>query len=102
MEQVSQSRVDIRISESTCPQHDIWRKVWCIQAGTNVRIYVGKVKPTLPLPMLPTLLYPFMWYYELNIEISAADDNTLQQWKYFRELSMANQVQRAHFERDLK
>lgn len=102
MEQVSQSRVDIRIDESRCPQNDVWRKVFHLQAGTKVRIYVGKVKPTLPLPMLPMLLYPFMWYYELNIEISAADDNTLQQWEYFRELSMANQVQRAHFERDLK
>jgi hypothetical protein len=102
MEKVSNSRVDIRIGESTCPQNEIWRKVFHLQAGTNVRIYVGKVKPTLPLPMLPMLLYPFMWYHELNIEISAADDNTLQQWEYFRELSMADTFQREHWERDLK
>jgi len=102
MEKVSQSRVDIRIFESTCPQKEIWRKIGHYSAGTNVRIYVGKVKPTLPLPTIEGLLYPFMWYYELNIEVCAANESTLQQWEHFRELSVADTFQRAHWERDLK
>ena len=90
MEKISQSRIDIRIVESDCPNNDLWRKVWHLSAGTRVRVYVGKVKPTLPLPTLSQVpMYWEAWNNELEIEIAAEDDRTLAQWKYFRDLSMA-------------
>ena len=90
MEKLSQSRIDIKVVESRCPQNDVWRKVWGINPGTKVRLYVGKVKPTLPLPTLSQIpMYWEMWDLELDIEIIAADEITLAQWQYFRELSLA-------------
>jgi hypothetical protein len=86
---LSKSVVGIKVVESRCPQNDVWRKVWCIQAGTKVRLYVGSVKPTLPMPTLSQIpMYWEMWDNELNIEIIAADARTLAYWEYFRELSL--------------
>jgi hypothetical protein len=82
------SRVDIRIVKSSCPQKEINRKIWHLNPGTKVRLYVGNVKPSLPLPFLSTLLYPEIWEYELDIEVIASDNETQTQWEYFRELSL--------------
>ena len=90
MEKVSQSFVGIKVVESISPQHEVWREVWHLAPGTKVRLYVGSVKPTLPLPTLsPIPMYWEMWDNELDIQIIAADDWTLKYWEYFRELSMA-------------
>jgi hypothetical protein len=42
--------------------------------------------------MLPWLLYPEIFDYELNIEFIASDSLTLDQWEYFRELSLARRA----------
>ena len=82
------SRVDIRIFESRCPQEEIRRKIWYLSPGTKVRIYVGKVKPTLPLPTQPYLLFPEIFDYELDLEINAEDNQTQIEWEHFRDLSL--------------
>lgn len=89
MEKVSQSVVGIKVIESISPQHEVWRKVWCLPAGTKVRLYVGKIKPTLPLPTLSQVpMYWEMWDNELDIVIIAEDQKTLDYWEYFREISL--------------
>jgi hypothetical protein len=90
MEQVSQSFISIKVVESNSPQHEVWREVFGIQSGAKVRLYVGSVKPTLPLPTLSQIpMYWEMWDNNLEIQIIAADELTLACWEYFRELSMA-------------
>ena len=86
---LSKSVVGIKVVESRCPQNDVWREIWHLAPGTKVRLYVGTVKPTLPLPTLsPIPMYWEMWDNELDIQIIAADDWTLQYWEYFRERSL--------------
>lgn len=89
MEKISQSLVGIRVLDTTCPQKEVWRKVWAIQPGTRVRLYVGTIKPTLPLPTLSQVpMYWEIWDNELEIEIIAADEITKSYWEYFRQISL--------------
>jgi hypothetical protein len=89
MGKISQSLVGIRVLDTTCPQKEVWRKVWAIQPGTKVRLYVGTIKPTLPLPTLSQVpMYWEMWDNELEIEIIAADEITKSYWEYFRQISL--------------
>jgi hypothetical protein len=86
---LSKSVVGIKVVESRCPQNDIWRKVWYLTPATKVRLYVGSIKPTLPLPTLSQVpMYWQMWDNELEIEIIAADEITKSYWDYFREISL--------------
>lgn len=81
--------VGFKVLDTTCPQKDIWSKVWAIQPGTKILLYVGSVKPTLPLPTLSQVpMYWEMWDNELQIEIIAADEITRAYWEYFRQISL--------------
>jgi hypothetical protein len=81
--------VGFKVVESRCPQNDVWRKVWHLRPGTRVLLYVGTVKPTLPLPTLSQVpMYWEMWDNELEIEIIAADEITKGHWEYFRQISL--------------
>ena len=86
---LSKSVVGVKVVESRCPQNDVWREVWHLTPGTKVRLYVGTVKPTLPLPTLSQIpMYWEMWDNELEIEIIAADEITKSYWEYFRQISL--------------
>ena len=86
---LNKSVVGIKVVESRCPQNDVWRKVWHLTPSTKVRLYVGSVKPTLPLPTLSQVpMYWEMWDNELEFEIIAADEITKSYWDYFRQISL--------------
>jgi hypothetical protein len=90
MEQSNLSKsLKISFLYSNCPQRDVYREVWRMAPGTEVRIYVGLVRPKLPSPKLTKVPpYSELWLKGLGIEIIAEDERTKSYWDSFRLLSL--------------
>ena len=85
--EIYRSIVSIRIKEDSVPQKQLGERVGHYPPGTKVNVYVGTVKPLLPIPDLNNPLYVEAFRLGLQIEIIAADLETKERWDYLQEIA---------------